>query len=966
MANVDVAYERATEIVADVLPRIAEIETEEDAKIQLVTRFLTEVLGWRFADISTEKKHDNGYSDYHLSHAGSPAIVVEAKRQGVIDVRTSNKRRRPYKISGPVLKNAIVGIDQAASYAAPEGIQLAILTDGVKWIVFKPFIPGIPFKSKEAILYPNLESVLDDFSEFFELLSKHGFDQNLYKRVFDELHDSRTHLTQSLISAFQEIDIKPQPKSALAIDLEAVFDRYFASLIGDDDQEMIIDCFVETRESRLADFALQKLVTNVLGNVAPVSDSVGDDLSDLIQSTIDSDTGETIFIVGQPGAGKTTFLDRFFKRTLPQDVAAQCCIVNINSLDASSDEDVSPAWYTEQVISSLEQQIYEEGCPNWNDLLGLYHLEYKRRSRGVDSILYESDRNAFRLKFSKYMEKQVENDREGYARRLLTDLVSNRKLLPIFVIDNTDEFGINHKVSIFQHFQSFRRHAGHCLLFFPVTDRSAWSFSKTEIFNIYSSKSYFLPTPSPREIFRKRVSFIRKQNSDDGERNRGQYLVGRSSWKLSIGDLDRFTTAIEKIFVEDDFASHLIASVANYNIRQTLLLCRRIVTSSSIKIEELMKSFLAGKVALPGASEITRALLIGDHSFYRKDDKHLVFPIFDVDSRLRHSPLLHLRILVLLQSRREASADVEGAYLDVNSINRYFDVIGYAEAAIEHSLAKLFESGLIEAFDASRTSAASAQKVAITYSGLKHVELSLFNSTFFGELALTATMIDTETARQLRDAFDEGGSRDEALTKVNRLFSLYLLTEDQKFGRIPDSEQFKRQAALLVDLGRYGSSETSTIYGRSSNRSGIAATVDFFDQKKGFGFVILDNEERAFIHATVVKNSGLDSVSDGDHIVCNVSMGTRGLAVDSIVQQVNDKSLAGKVYQAVIYRLFDDRDYGFAHVPMLGMDAFFHLSVFPDSMNEVLVLGSKVDVELNRDKRGRGIQIRRVIGPAVV
>ena len=87
------------------------------------------------------------------------------------------------------------------------------------------------------------------------------------------------------------------------------------------------------------------------------------------------------------------------------------------------------------------------------------------------------------------MDEKVEQDREGYLRRLLIDIVENRKRLPIFVIDNTDEFSAPYKELLFQYFQALRRHVTHCLLLFPVTVRSAWAFSKTEIFNIYASKS---------------------------------------------------------------------------------------------------------------------------------------------------------------------------------------------------------------------------------------------------------------------------------------------------------------------------------------------------------------------------------------------------------------------------------------------------------------------------------------------
>jgi hypothetical protein len=67
MSSLDNSYARAVALVNDVEPRLDSIITEEDAKVQLVVRILTEVLGWHHADLSTERKNDNGFSDFIVS-----------------------------------------------------------------------------------------------------------------------------------------------------------------------------------------------------------------------------------------------------------------------------------------------------------------------------------------------------------------------------------------------------------------------------------------------------------------------------------------------------------------------------------------------------------------------------------------------------------------------------------------------------------------------------------------------------------------------------------------------------------------------------------------------------------------------------------------------------------------------------------------------------------------------------------
>ena len=209
--NLDDAYEKARQIVSDATNDMERIKTEKDAKIQIITRFLTECLGWRFQDIGAEVKHANGFSDYLLSDGDQPILLVEAKRLGTIQIAAQEKANlRHLKISGPALKAALPGVDQAQKYAVPNGLTVALLTDGMTWIVFKTFVPGENFTSKEAFVFPTLEAVLSDFAPFLDLLSKDQFRKKTYGPMFDELHNRRLLLQKTLTAPIEEGEIRIQ------------------------------------------------------------------------------------------------------------------------------------------------------------------------------------------------------------------------------------------------------------------------------------------------------------------------------------------------------------------------------------------------------------------------------------------------------------------------------------------------------------------------------------------------------------------------------------------------------------------------------------------------------------------------------------------------------------------------------------------------------------------------------------
>lgn len=959
--NIDNAYEAAKRVFGDAEANIANILSEEDAKFQLISRVLIEVLGWAHADVSSERPNANGFSDYILSDGERPYFVLEAKKIGAIDLATKNTAEGTYKISGPVLKPAFEGIAQAAGYCHPLGVQLAVLTDGRVWIVFLPWVPNVPYAEKQAIVFPSFQAITDSFGLFYELLAKDELKGGKFRVIFDRIHENRLVLDRALESAVPAQDNRLIQKSHLAFDLEKVFESFFSELAGDDDPDMLIDCFVETRESRIADFSLEKITKNVLGNIDPETKDIEAGLQAIVQGTVAGDRGQTVFIVGPSGAGKSTFLDRFFARTLDPVVRERCVVVDINALDASGDNEAALAWMTQRAIELIEGQLFPDGAPAWNDLQGLYQLEYVRRAKGVDALLYERDKPAFKEKFASYVDEQVERDREGYLRRLLRDIVKNRKLLPVFVIDNTDEFPISFKTMVFQYFQSLRREADHCLIIFPATDKSAWAFSKTDIFNIYSSRSFFLPTPSPREVFRKRIEYLKlKLNSAAPEKTKREYFTGRGI-RVTIGDLTAFAAIIEGVFVDQDYAAKRIGELSNYNMRQTLGLCRRVITSATLKIEDLVRSYVTETAPTFSITRFMNALLKGDYAFFKHGDEPLLFPIFQVDSKIKQSPLIHMRLLLLLREQHVSAKEDQDRYLTVSSIFSYFDLMGLPEVSVQASIQALLAANLIEPYDASRKEYAEDQSVAITYSGVAHYEFGMHNSVYFEQMAMTTRIVDPEVAAKLTAAYNSNRAMDPRLEEVRSVFAEYMIEEDIRSCAVPSTIEFKSQFELREGLA------SSWIIRRETPQEGpvaieilverVKTTVDWFDRKRGFGFVnVASLRDAAFLHIKSLEDVNADALQNGDELICDIAQNDKGFVV---VRAYNSPQSGEDRYTSTIVKLLADRQYGFMHIPELGVDAFFHFNLFDVGEHALLAVGQKFLVEIATDQMGRS-QVRRV------
>ncbi|MBQ0736184.1 cold shock domain-containing protein [Aquimarina celericrescens] len=982
MIDLDSSEAKMKEIYSDIVLNKENITSEEDSKIQCINRILNECLAWNYKDFRAENNHENGFSDYILVNNDKPVLLIEAKRKGLIEVDTAEKEKVRYlKISGTSLKKAIKGIDQAFGYASLNGLPLSVVTDGFVWIVFKTFTPGENFKTKEAIVFPSLEAIVSNFSKFYDLLSKNQFDKKLYNAIFDEIHNKRLLLTQNLQAPLSGLDIKVSQKSEIAFDLDKIFSNFFSKLAGEENEDLLIECFVETKESRIADFSLEKITTSVLGNILPQDKDVDEALANLIQTNVETEStstsiesGQTIFIVGPTGAGKSTFLDRFFRKTLPSQIRKKCALIKVNCLDATGREETALAWVTEKIIDGIENQIYENGSPSWDELLGLYHGQYIRRSNGVDAELYKKDKSQFKIKFGEFLAEKVENDREGYLKRILLDVVVNRKMLPIILVDNSDEFTNEYKQKLFQFTQALRRNARHCLLIFPVTDKSAWSFSKTDIFGIYKSRSFFLPTPSPREVFRKRIDFIKQKLDTDGSdsNEKGKYFSSRGI-TISIKDLNGFAKVLENVFVDNDYTSKTIGELTNYNIRRTLSLSQRVITSSVIEIDDLIRSYLSGEPLTTDFAKFMEALMRGNYELYKQGDNHEVYPIFQVDSKVRQSPLLNLRILILLDTLRKSSNSIEEKHLNIKSIIDYFDAIGCSETAVDKALLSLLEAGLVEPFDLSIRDLTLEQKLAISYRGIVHLRLAVSNSVFFYQMALTTAITDEEIALRIRSKYKSGSNLADILKYVKKEFYDYLISEDQQFINIENElEQYDCQRDLLINLKKFTSNVNSANqdlvathgheYQEGYIKEEVVAIVDFYDDSKGFGFVDVEEiSDRVFLHANKLQDCDVETIKDGDSILCDISRNKKGFYVEKI-HFIEASKNGIEVYECQIIRLFSDRGYGFVQLKDSDKTAFFHFSVFSVEDRDSISLGQILKAEVGPDKRtGDGYQVKHIL-----
>ena len=155
----------------------------------------------------------------------------------------------------------------------------------------------------------------------------------------------------------------------------------------------------------------------------------------------------------------------------------------------------------------------------------------------------------------------------------------------------------------------------------------------------------------------------------------------------------------------------------------------------------------------------------------------------------------------------------------------------------------------------------------------------------------------------------------------------------------------------------------------------VDATVKWFNDEKGFGFVELgDGSGDAFLHIGVLQNAGHDVVAPATRLRVQVGQGQKGRQVTAVLEidasgvdagqpssrrpQVSSKrervdpSTASAV-EGTVKWFSADKGFGFAVVEDGEKDVFIHVSVVEKAGIRVLAERQRVSMQVVKTQKGR-------------
>lgn len=614
---------------------------EAETRLKVINEILFGVLGWTHDDIRVEERvSEDGkttFADYIIT-TGMSALVVEAKKVGetfseVPDTRRSALRGR--LVSGQTGE----AIKQARDYARKMAIPFASVTNGSVWIVFPATrTDQVSFANSSAIIFPTLKSALEeDFAEFFELLSRDAvingsLENELLGRLEDQVEERR--LNRFFSQGFTKIkrrNIYPL--------IEDAIDTSFSENIVNADAELLERLYVRTPDRTRFDkrirMHIQKKESLFQSSpIRPLRERAG--INDLIANAAARAKPVAVLVLGQVGAGKTTFLE-FTRKVGAADIFKldpgkpypHWIYIDFRKFDRSGD---ALAFLHQSVRDHISNDLFlsdYERC-----LKHAYRNEIDALFRGP-LFLLQDDEGERKRRVSDLLASDY--DKAGPYVTKVISYAADRSAV-FLVIDNVDQFedeGTESK--IFGAAMSFAQSVN-CNLICSMRETTFVRHKNSATFDAFDFDPVSIDPPMVQAVLSKRF-FVARQLLQGKS---GQFTAENGA-SVKLADLGVVIDLVQTSVLGTPIGS-IIEVLATSDIRLALRMTREFLRSGWTASGKALRIFEeTGKYYLP-PHEALRAIMLGNQQVYSEEFSVLGNPF---DSRLSKTQAQCLRLYVL-------------------------------------------------------------------------------------------------------------------------------------------------------------------------------------------------------------------------------------------------------------------------------------------------------------------------------
>lgn len=689
------AAERMHRLAASEISSQLHDANEATTRLLLIDEVLS-ILGWSKTDYNPEKPTSTGgYTDYRLTIDGNPRLIVEAKRVGIFPPIATNLQRPDYKNSflnrscGPEVTALL---HQCRSYCSDCGVPYAIATTGEVWIIMMGFKFGVEWGDLRSFVYHSLSDISSRFVEFYGLVSREAVSENSLEEKFGSLVVIKP---STAIRPRDHIDV---PVSVGQVPerrfLEMFFDQFFGEITGRSQREMLQHCYVGNRKLTEYSRDLQRLLeyNAVLDDPDEAIEQIDENaLEEEIDLQLASTKQRTVLLVGNVGAGKSTFVHRFIQsqKNPRKSISLVLDLINeaVSNIEHNRDEEHR---LSARLLAQLESEFQTKVDPNSSEVLrGCFEVELGKFKK-LHMHLFQQELHSYLLKEESLL-YDLSKDKYAHLVGYLTYL-RKRKYKVWIVFDNVDRGSDSYQEFIYA-FAHRLANAANCVTLLTLREDTYLEAKRAGFLDVRNSDvAYQIVAPEFKQVISRRRKYVQKLINEER-------LPRHLKERLSLVEL--LNNHINQLVLgQDNRIRMLIATCSLSNVRYALRLLREYYTSFHSTFHTSYNKVRDGKELVDALSldlllehqRFLQALMLGNTWSFDENGSEIV-NLFSADLFEQSSHFLALRLLAYLALER--SNTYPRSTVTVEKLTNSFVYLGYQRHHIENAVRKLLATNLL-------------------------------------------------------------------------------------------------------------------------------------------------------------------------------------------------------------------------------------------------------------------------------
>jgi GTPase SAR1 family protein len=512
---------------------------------------------------------------------------------------------------------------------------------------------------------------------------------------------------------------------------DEVIDRAYVSSDEIGTYEGVLETYLKDRTAQIAGNQLKPITTTKTS-----ASGISSEVQRFSQSP--ASNAKVQLIIGSVGAGKSTFIRRFYRRLMAEEVAKKTrwAFLNFNVMPPGLD--TLRTWVTEQFIESFaavnNTDIYEA-----DQIEKIFAPEVHRFERGPAKALYSSDRTEYVRRRTALLDELTKDPvklTQGIARHFSGDM----SLGIVIVFDNVDKRSRDQQLAIFEAAQWFKE-LTKSLVLVNLRDSTFEAHREEPPLDAFiNAINFYIRPPRFAQVIRKRLELV-LENLQSEVTERQVYSLA-SGYKIQYPPtkLGAFLMSIYLSLFDDrsvKVAAALEALVAK-DVRRALSMFGDIIVSPHIPTTQITSAVLGGEQRIQ-EYRIIRALMRGRYKYYNGRSLYIYNVLYAHPESNRPSNLLIPDILDYLIRNRKSRIDfTQEGYATIGTIIKKMSQLGYDDEDVSRAIYTIVRWGLIEPESLTTDLLTEHDAVRMHASGFIHMRFFLERSEYL--LGLTTNM----------------------------------------------------------------------------------------------------------------------------------------------------------------------------------------------------------------------------------